>query len=239
MSRYLNSFFLTLFLYSFMGATTYYILENVILTNDNKEDNITKISLSSVVLEQVPQVQPSPPEPEPEPEPIVEPEPIIEPIIEKPVPIKKVEKPKPKPKPKPIQKPVEKVVETVQEVYTPTVSNVKPVENMAPIKPTFSKAHIENLEAKYLAKVHATVEKNKVYPRAAKRLNQTGKVHVNFDILKNGKIQNVKIVQKSKFEKLDSASIELLLNIGHFEVIPDEINKSVWNITIPISYQIN
>ena len=82
-------------------------------------------------------------------------------------------------------------------------------------------------------------EKNKVYPKVAKRLNQTGKVIVSFDILKDGKVTNIKIINKSKFEKLDEASIELLTNIGFFEAIPNELNKTVWNIQIPINYQIN
>ena len=47
------------------------------------------------------------------------------------------------------------------------------------------------------------------------------------------------LIHKSKFEKLDEASIELLTNIGFFEAIPNELNKTVWNIQIPINYQIN
>ena len=97
----------------------------------------------------------------------------------------------------------------------------------------------KNLESEYLAKVQAKIEKNKVYPKVAKRLNQTGKVIVSFDILKDGKVTNIKIINKSKFEKLDEASIELLTNIEFFEAIPNELNKTVWNIQIPINYQIN
>ena len=97
----------------------------------------------------------------------------------------------------------------------------------------------KNLESEYLAKVKNKIEKNKVYPKVAKRLNQTGKVIVSFDILKDGKITNIKIIDKSKFEKLDEASIELLTNIEFFEAIPNELNKTVWNIQIPINYQIN
>ena len=60
---------------------------------------------------------------------------------------------------------------------------------------------IDTIETKYLAKVRATIEKNKIYPKAAKRLNQTGKVNVNFDILKSGEIRNVKVLGKSSFAK--------------------------------------
>ena len=86
---------------------------------------------------------------------------------------------------------------------------------------------------------YAEVGKNKVYPKIAQKLNQTGKVLVSFDILKDGKVINIKIIQNSKFEKLDEASVELLTNIGFFEAIPSELNKTVWNIQIPINYQIN
>ncbi|MFW2443350.1 TonB family protein, partial [Aliarcobacter butzleri] len=167
------------------------------------------------------------------PEPIVEPQP----VIEKPKPVKnKPEKPK-----KEHKKPVEKVVqkEEVAEVVAavPPPPKTEPKEEVS--APSINQNQIDTIETKYLAKVRATIEKNKIYPKAAKRLNQTGKVNVNFDILKNGEIRNVKVLGKSSFAKLDEASIELLIKISNFDEIPEELKKSVWNVTIPIDYSIN
>ncbi|MCG3683452.1 TonB family protein [Aliarcobacter butzleri] len=227
MNRYLNSFFITSGVYFIAAFFLFFVFADMLITTPAKEEIVTKISLNSVsIVEPQPVVEPTP-------EPIVEPQP----IIEKPKPVKnKPEKPK-----KEHKKPVEKVVqkEEVAEVIAavPPPPKTEPKEEVS--APTINQNQIDTIETKYLAKVRATIEKNKIYPKAAKRLNQTGKVNVNFDILKNGEIRNVKVLGKSSFAKLDEASIELLIKISNFDEIPEELKKSVWNVTIPIDYSIN
>ncbi|MFW3412530.1 energy transducer TonB [Aliarcobacter butzleri] len=227
MNRYLNSFFITSGVYFIASFFLFFVFADMLITPPAKEEIVTKISLNSVsIVEPQPVVEPTP-------EPIVEPQP----VIEKPKPVKnKPEKPK-----KEHKKPVEKVVqkEEVAEVVAavPPPPKTEPKEEVS--APTINQNQIDTIETKYLAKVRATIEKNKIYPKAAKRLNQTGKVNVNFDILKNGEIRNVKVLGKSSFAKLDEASIELLIKISNFDEIPEELKKSVWNVTIPIDYSIN
>lgn len=227
MNRYLNSFFITSGVYFIAAFFLFFVFADMLITTPAKEEIITKISLNSVsIVEPQPVVEPTP-------EPIVEPQP----VIEKPKPVKnKPEKPK-----KEHKKPVEKVVqkEEVAEVIAavPPPPKTEPKEEVS--APTMNQNQIDTIETKYLAKVRATIEKNKIYPKAAKRLNQTGKVNVNFDILKSGEIRNVKVLGKSSFAKLDEASIELLIKISNFDEIPEELKKSVWNVTIPIDYSIN
>ena len=222
MKRYLNSFFITSFLYSMVGAIFLYAMSEIKI-EPKKEEIITKISLNSVAVQKIEKKIV---------EPIIEqkPEPVIEKIVEKPAP-KVIEKI--------VEKPVEKVAEKTEKSIeeNPVVTQTTP--NTNPVIESISKAQIDSIEDAYLSKVKAKIEKNKVYPKIAKRLNQTGKVVVSFDILKDGKVINIRIIQNSKFEKLDEASIELLTKIGFFEAIPNELNKTVWNIQIPINYQIN
>jgi len=239
MKRYLNSFLITSLLYLTLGAVFIFAIQDIKIET-KKEETITKISLNNVALEQ--------PIVEEIVENIVEPipEPIIEKIVEKPAP-KVIEKPKivkkkiekKKPIEKIVEKPVEKiekVVETEQKVS----DNIQALNKLAEVQTSqITNNQQTTIENDYLAKVKAIIEKNKVYPKVAKRLHQTGKVVVAFDILKDGKVINIKIVENSKFEKLDSASIELLAKIGFFEAIPNELNRAVWNLTIPIHYQIN
>lgn len=227
MNRYLNSFFITSGVYFIAAFFLFFVFADMLITPPAKEEIVTKISLNSVsIVEPQPVVEPTP-------EPIVEPQP----VIEKPKPVKnKPEKPK-----KEHKKPVEKIVqkEEVAEVVAavPPPTKTPPKEEVS--APSINQNQIDTIETKYLAKVRATIEKNKIYPKAAKRLNQTGKVNVNFDILKNGEIRNVKVLGKSSFAKLDEASIELLIKISNFDEIPEELKKSVWNVTIPIDYSIN
>ncbi|MCG3663330.1 TonB family protein [Aliarcobacter butzleri] len=227
MNRYLNSFFITSGVYFIAAFFLFFVFADMLITPPAKEEIVTKISLNSVsIVEPQPVVEPTP-------EPIVEPQP----VIEKPKPVKnKPEKPK-----KEHKKPVEKVVQ--KEEVTEVVAAVPPPTKTPPKEevsaPSINQNQIDTIETKYLAKVRATIEKNKIYPKAAKRLNQTGKVNVNFDILKSGEIRNVKVLGKSSFAKLDEASIELLIKISNFDEIPEELKKSVWNVTIPIDYSIN
>ena len=243
MKRYLNSFFITSFIYLILAVMFINAISEISLETKKEEESITKISLNSVAIQKVEEVTK-------ELEKEIVPEPIIEKIVEKPAP-KVIEKPKKVEKKivkqeKQIKKVVEKTPEKVVEKESENIEKMAVAEQNeistkqeSIIQSNSNNERNKNLESEYLAKVQAKIEKNKVYPKVAKRLNQTGKVIVSFDILKDGKITNIKIIDKSKFEKLDEASIELLRNIGFFEAIPNELNKTVWNIQIPINYQIN
>ncbi|MFA7085164.1 MAG: energy transducer TonB [Aliarcobacter sp.] len=243
MKRYLNSFFITSFIYLILAVMFINVISEISLETKKEEESITKISLNSVAIQKVEEVTK-------EIEKEIVTEPIIEKIVEKPAP-KVIEKPKKvekkivkqeKPIEKIVEKPAPKVVEKENENIEKMAvaeQNEISTKQESIIQSNSNNERNKNLESEYLAKVKNKIEKNKVYPKVAKRLNQTGKVIVSFDILKDGKITNIKIIHKSKFEKLDEASIELLTNIGFFEAIPNELNKTVWNIQIPINYQIN
>ena len=243
MKRYLNSFFITSFIYLILAIMFINVISEISLETKKEEESITKISLNSVAIQKVEEVTK-------EIEKEIVTEPIIEKIVEKPAP-KVIEKPKKvekkivkqeKPIEKIVEKPAPKVVEKENENIEKMAvaeQNEISTKQESIIQSNSNNERNKNLESEYLAKVQAKIEKNKVYPKVAKRLNQTGKVIVSFDILKDGKVTNIKIINKSKFEKLDEASIELLTNIGFFEAIPNELNKTVWNIQIPINYQIN
>ncbi|MGJ0314677.1 TonB family protein [Aliarcobacter cryaerophilus] len=243
MKRYLNSFFITSFIYLILAIMFINVISEISLETKKEEESITKISLNSVAIQKVEEVTK-------EIEKEIVTEPIIEKIVEKPAP-KVIEKPKKVEKKivkqeKQIEKVVEKTPEKIVEQTTENIEKMHVAEQnetsqkqQSSIQENSNNEKNKNLESEYLAKVKNKIEKNKVYPKVAKRLNQTGKVIVSFDILKDGKVTNIKIINKSKFEKLDEASIELLTNIGFFEAIPNELNKTVWNIQIPINYQIN
>lgn len=239
MKRYLNSFFITSSLYIVSGIVFFYSISHIQISQ-KKEESVTKISLSSVAISEVVEKVEEPIKEEKKEE-------IVEKIVETPTP-KVIEKPKKVEKK--IVKKEKEIKEVVEKVVEKPIENIEKTEQVAkeetPFKQessTLSSSNVQknqNLESEYLAKVQAKIEKNKIYPKAAKRLNQTGKVVVSFDILKDGKVTNIRIIHKSRFEKLDDASIELLTNIGFFEAIPNELNRTVWeNIQIPINYQIN
>ena len=212
--------------------------EKVVVAQNKPAANISKINLKNVVIKK----------PEPKVEPVVEP--IVEKIIEKPLPetksknIVKQEKKKEK-KIKEVKKVEKKVLEKVEKIQEVKVEQktepiVQEMASKEVIKQenTIDASQIEALEDEYLSKLRYLIEKNKIYPQSAKRLNQMGKVHVCFVISKDGQIKDVKVVKDSNYKRLNDAALEILAKINRFEPIPEKLNKNSWEITVPIVYQI-
>ena len=208
------------------------VVEEKIVVVENKPSiNISKINLQNVVIKK--------PEPKPEP--------IVEKVIEKPL---EIIKPLPKTKSENIIKHEEK--KRKKEIQEKPLQKVEEVKTLEPMKPQIQEQSsqeniqkevvdlnkIEALENEYLSKLRYLIEKNKIYPNSAKRLNQMGKVHLYFVISKDGQIKNAKIVKDSSFKRLDEAALEILSKINKFEPIPEKLNKNSWEITVPIIYEI-
>ena len=231
--RYLNSFFITTILYLVTSFFLFYVFADTLVVEEKKQEEL-KISLNSIMALQEPtpttQAKPS--------------EPIIEKKIDKP---KKERKPKEKKSEhkkhehkKHIKEPIiEKTTEFTETLKTnnEVVQSTKPIVD-TPTNQT-NTAQAENIETAYLSQIRSAIEKNKTYPKVAKRLNQTGKVYVTFLVTKDGVIKNCRINKSSNFESLDEASMEILMKIVSFEAIPKELNKDSWEITVPIVYQIS
>ena len=221
--RYLNSFIITSIIYLIATFFLFFAFADAIIKLEPKE---VKIALNEINF-----VEEKPSLPTQIEKPIQE---EVKPKLEK-----KVEKPKIEKKQELVKYSNEKYQEQTTQKSESTVENniAQTTPISTPTKHTNEK-EVENLEATYLAKLTSLIEKNKNYPKSAKRLNQTGKVHVTFMITKDGKIKNCKILKGSEFESLDQAALEILLNIANFEPIPNELNKESWEITVPIIYQI-
>ena len=219
--RYANSFFITTVLYLIASFFLFYVFADTIIIEEKKEE-IKTISLQHVALveeQKIIQPEPTPTEPE------IKPEPILEPVVEKTKPIEKI-----------VEKQVESIPTPIQNTPIETVEKIETVPNVT--KTVLSENEKENIEAEYLSKIRHKIEKNKNYPKIAKRLNHTGKVHVTFTITKDGRIKNCKLHKSAEFESLNQAALEIFVTIISFEPIPEKLNKENWEITIPIVYQL-
>lgn len=191
-----------------------------------QEPNITKISVKKVILKEkeLKKIEPKK---------IVKQEPIKKEIK------KIVKKAKEKIVKKELTKPVEKIEKVVKH-DTPKLiptSTIK-TQPIVPKKVIVSRETKNIIKNEYLSKLRAEIEKNKIYPKRAKRLKQQGKVVVTFLLLKNGQIKNINLKNGSSFRGLNKAALELLERIGKFEPIPKELQKNNWTIEIPINYAI-
>jgi protein TonB len=141
-----------------------------------------------------------------------------------------------KKEPEILEKKVVKVFEKPIPKAIPTITKkVVPIIKKETIVTTATKDMIKN---DYLLKLRKKIERNKIYPKRAKRLKQEGKVVVSFEIAKNGKIKSVSLKDGCSYRRLNNAAIKLLEKIAMFDPIPNELGKNKWAIEIPINYSI-
>lgn len=205
--------------------------EKVIVVEPTKT---IKINLNKVILKKE-EVKLTPPKVE---EPIVK----KKEIIKKPLPKTKskniIKKKKPKKKKKHrkkkvVKKSIPKPVEPI--IPTPAIAPKKAKK----VVPQISPKKLKTIENAYLAQLSRLIESKKVYPKSAKRMRQTGKVYLSFNILKDGTITGVRVSIGSKYKRLNKAAVEILKKIGKYKPIPSELKKSSWNnITVTVKYNI-
>lgn len=157
----------------------------------------------------------------------IKPEPVKE-VIKK---VKKeIIKPKIEPKKEIVKEPIkEEIKELVENI--PTTKEI--IQTPQKIEPQ------ENYEQKYidenLASIIAAIKKYKKYPLQAKKRGMIGKVLIKCTIKTDGKLENIKIIEASKYELLDENSIEILQIASKEFVAP----KRDVTISIPFNYSLD
>jgi len=122
---------------------------------------------------------------------------------------------------------IERREEQVEQVKQVRLEDLKSLSNLSPEMKKFFKA------------LRDKIQENQIYPYAAKRLRQTGKVFVKFDVLANGDIGNVSIEKKSEHKRLDSSAFKLIAGIAKVESPPKSFIKSdKISIVVPIEYKL-
>lgn len=127
-----------------------------------------------------------------------------------------------------------KVVDPVPAVQDDGVSEVK----LKP-QPSSSGPSPEELSAEELYKAQIARELNarKFYPPIAKRLRQQGRVIVQFNVTREGKVLEAKVVQPSPFKTLNQSARNLVESVKGLNPFPDEIKKTTWLFQVPVDYQ--
>jgi protein TonB len=75
----------------------------------------------------------------------------------------------------------------------------------------------------YLTKLRRTIDRNKKYPNASRRLKEEGIVFVSFRVIKSGLFTNIKIHKKSPKKRLNKAALKALLLTRKFDAFPKEL----------------
>lgn len=163
------------------------------------------------------------------------------------------------PKPEPKKEIIKKIKKEIKKVKTEPLKKVKKEPKIEEKKEVVKKEEVnqnlpttkepiqtpkkteseENYQQKYLddnlASIIKAIKKYKNYPYQAKKRGMTGKVIIQCTIKTNGKIENLKIIEASKYTLLNENSLEILTKASKEFVAP----KKDVTLSIPFNYELN
>lgn len=144
----------------------------------------------------------------------------------------------------------EKIFSPLPSLFT-LVNLSKKVKSISPLllknknKPIYSlpklalvNTNYSNLIKSYLKRIVEIINKNKKYPSFARQRGEEGKVEVSFKLLKNGRVEDIKIISPSRYTELNKATEKLIYNLSPFPPFPPGINKDAINIKMEVIYEL-
>ncbi len=195
--------------------------------------------------EPVPELPPEPEpiaeqQPDPEPEAVAEPEPIPEPepepeLLAEPEP---VPEPEPEPMPEPVAEP-EALPEPIPEPAAQPVQ--QPAVVQAPEEPAIDQALLDLIareENQYRHQVVREIEKNKFFPKRAKRLRKGGDILVEFTLMRDGSLFDLKVLEATGHASLQDAARQAIQISAAFPPFPEKSSRESWTFQTRLEYRL-
>ena len=109
-------------------------------------------------------------------------------------------------------------------------------------KPTSLVEEQDRVVQSYLNKLIARIKASRKYPPTALARQQEGEVLVGFNIVRDGTMDNIRVLRSSGYPILDRDAVKSLTKISPFEPIPQEmidaLGRDTFSFQIPIEYYI-
>jgi periplasmic protein TonB len=235
-NRHFISYFSTTLLYMATIGLFFYIQQQTKISTERSEEKVMQVMLSDfmpeiIPVEEIPLVK-EVEELEIEKKEFVEPEVIKEPIPEEIV--KVVEEKIPEPIiPKPIIKKSKKKIEVKKIVKKKKPAKKKPIKKASRASSKKTQANPEKVN-KFYKQIRVKINKNKSYPKIAKRRRMQGTVKVTFTVLRSGKVANIIMAGPKVFHNSARHAIQSAFPIS-VKNIPVTLPTTV---SVPLHYQI-
>jgi protein TonB len=91
----------------------------------------------------------------------------------------------------------------------------------------------------YIGRVRRSVLGAKRYPEASRRAGREGKLKVQFTILKNGEVGNVRLLNETPYPNLNQEAMAAVKRAAPFAGIPDSIMQQSLNVVLPFRFELN
>lgn len=92
---------------------------------------------------------------------------------------------------------------------------------------------------RYLYELRVLIAHRKTYPAASKRLGETGRVIVKFEIDRDGRIDQAGLRSASPYSRLNEAALQLVSQLERYKPIPEGHTGSKLSVEVPIDYVLN
>ena len=95
--------------------------------------------------------------------------------------------------------------------------------------------------ASYTAIIQRRIEESskKEYPKSAMKSKRQGVLNVQFTILKDGQLGNVRLITKTEYPELNRAAMAAVKKAAPFAGIPDSIIGQSLSFIVPIKFKVN
>lgn len=90
----------------------------------------------------------------------------------------------------------------------------------------------------FLEEVRKRIEKNKFYPLEARRAGYEGTVLISFEVFRDGRIGDVRVLKSSGYELLDRAGVEAVRRASPFPKLSSYTYRKRLRIKVPITFKI-
>ena len=91
----------------------------------------------------------------------------------------------------------------------------------------------------YIGQVLRSVEGSKRYPEASRRAGREGKLKIQFTILKNGEVDNVKLLTETPYPNLNREAMAAVKRAAPFTGFPNSIMEQSLKVILPFRFELN
>ena len=91
----------------------------------------------------------------------------------------------------------------------------------------------------YIGQVLRSVEGSKRYPEASRKAGREGKLKIQFTILKNGEVDNVKLLTETPYPNLNREAMAAVKRAAPFTRFPNSIMEQSLKVILPFRFELN
>lgn len=117
-----------------------------------------------------------------------------------------------------------------REARKPDVADASP--GLTPEKPALGQAARQH----YLQQLAARIRQNRFYPAACRRLGEQGRVVIGFVIQRDGRLDDIRVVQSSGYERLDNAARQAVERASPTSPLPASFPSNNRAVQVPVDF---